>query len=59
MKQLYIEGHHVKLGYIVSLELVDAPPVRHYRRHPRKVSAIVARFNRLQARIAARGFPAS
>lgn len=50
MKQLYIEGHRAKAGYVVSLALTDAPPVRTYRMHPNKVRAIVARFNRMQQR---------
>ncbi len=45
-KSLYLEGHHVNNGYVVSLELVDAPPVRYYKCHPEKVRKIIARFNR-------------
>jgi hypothetical protein len=50
-KRLYIEGHSIKHGYVVRLELVDAPPVRMYRDTDlRKVRAIVDRFNRIQLR---------
>lgn len=49
MKQLYIEGHSIKHGYIVSLELTDTPPVRYYPSNPARVRAIVDRFNRMQA----------
>lgn len=47
MKKLYLEGHSVRFGQAVSLELIDAPPVRFYQnlRYARKV---VDRFNRLQ-----------
>lgn len=48
MKQLYMEGHHVKRGYVVSLECVACEPVRFYKLHPRKVRAVVDRFNRMQ-----------
>ena len=54
MKTLYMEGHNVKLGLAVSLELVAAPPVRYYNLKPSKVRAIVERFNRMQARCAQR-----
>jgi hypothetical protein len=46
--QLYMQGHSVRDGYVVSLVMVDAPPVRFYRKHPRTVRAIVERFNRMQ-----------
>ncbi|QAY01450.1 hypothetical protein ASwh1_391 [Aeromonas phage Aswh_1] len=45
-KRLYLEGHTPKLGYVVSLELVDAEPVRFYKCHPNKVRNIINRFNR-------------
>lgn len=45
-KRLYVEGHHVKRGYVVRLEQVDAMPVRYYKCHLRKVRAIIERFNR-------------
>ena len=45
-KRLYIEGHNKSLGYVVSLELVDSAPVRYYQCNPRKVRAIIERFNR-------------
>ncbi|MNG33241.1 hypothetical protein D3C84_1194510 [compost metagenome] len=45
-KRLYLEGHNVKSGYVVSLEMVDAPPVRYYQCHPNKVRSIIERFNR-------------
>ena len=48
MKILYCEGHHVKKGYIVSLEYTDAPPVRFYQRHPNYVKRVIERFNRIQ-----------
>lgn len=48
MLQLYIEGHHVQRGYIVSLELAAAAPVRFFQRHPAWVRAVVERFNRMQ-----------
>ena len=47
--QLYVEGHSVREGYIVSRLLEDAPPVRVYRyTGMREVRAIVERFNRRQ-----------
>lgn len=47
MTRLYVEGHNHRLGYIVSVELSDETPVRHYSdlRYARKV---VERFNRIQ-----------
>lgn len=45
-KRLYLEGHNAKLGYVVSLELVDSAPVRCYKYHPKKVRLIIERFNR-------------
>jgi hypothetical protein len=45
-KRLYIEGHNAKRGYVVSLELVDAAPVRYFQCHPSKVRALIERFNR-------------
>lgn len=48
IRQLYVEGHNVELGHIVSRRLEDPPPVRHYRIDLRKVRAIVDRFNRRQ-----------
>jgi hypothetical protein len=48
MKKLYIEGHHHKLGYVVRLELEDAPPVRYYS-NLRYARRAVERFNRRQA----------
>ena len=45
-KRLYMAGHHVKRGYVVNLELVDAAPVRYYHCNPKKVRAIVERSNR-------------
>lgn len=45
-KRLYIEGHNAKLGYVVSLELVDAAPVRYFQCHPNKVRSVIDRFNR-------------
>lgn len=47
-KRLYIEGHHHKRGYVVSLECVDASPVRYYKGSLRKLRAVVDRFNRMQ-----------
>lgn len=45
LKRLYLAGHNHKYGHAVSLEYVDAAPVRFYNdiSHARKV---VARFNR-------------
>ncbi|MBW5284192.1 hypothetical protein [Burkholderia gladioli] len=45
-KRLYLEGHNHTRGYVVSLELFDAPPVRYYQCHPDKVRSIIERFNR-------------
>lgn len=51
-KRLYIEGHNHKRGYIVSVELCDAPPVRHYA-NLRRARRFVDRFNRFSERAAA------
>lgn len=46
IKRLYLAGHNVKRGQAVALEYTDAPPVRFYQCSPRRVRAIVDRFNR-------------
>jgi hypothetical protein len=52
-KRLYIEGHNHKRGYIVSVELDDRPPVRHYA-NLRRARRFVDRFNRFSERAAFR-----
>lgn len=44
-KRLFIEGHNVRKGYAVSLELGPAEPVRYYS-NLRYARRVVDRFNR-------------
>ncbi len=51
-EMLYVEGHNVKLGYVISRELIDAPPVRYYL-NLHRARRFVDRYNRLIGRYAA------
>lgn len=43
--RLYLEGHNHRRGYAISMELVDAAPVRFYT-NLRRARRLVERFNR-------------
>ncbi len=50
-KRLYIEGHHVRKGYVVRLEHQDVPPVRYVQHNLPRLRALLERFNRRQNRL--------
>lgn len=44
--RLYVEGHNVNKGFVVSYELYDHPPVR-FIKNRAKAFKLVERYNRL------------
>ena len=47
MSKLYIEGHSIKTGYVISRELSAEPPVRFYS-NLRRARRFVNRYNRIR-----------